>query len=72
MRILLCASPAKVLIVVRLLTTTLSDVEWVGGAVPVSRGFPLETCGNDGLGEKFTAACRELDPEMKRVTREVP
>jgi len=31
------------------LTTTLSHVEWVGGLVPVSPGFPLETCGNDGL-----------------------
>ena len=32
-----------------MLTTTLSHVEWVGGPVPISPGFPLEACGNDGL-----------------------
>jgi hypothetical protein len=45
-----------------LLTTTLSHVEWVGGPVPVSPGFPtvrephrpegnrgIEAFGNDGL-----------------------
>jgi hypothetical protein len=44
------------------LTTTLSPVEWVGGPVPVSPGFPpkdgsvrspvadpLKACGNDEL-----------------------
>jgi len=31
------------------LTTTLSYVEWVGGPVRVSHGFPLKACGNDGL-----------------------
>ena len=31
------------------LTTTLSHVEWVGGPFEVSPGFPLKTCGNDGL-----------------------
>jgi hypothetical protein len=47
-----------------LLTTTLSHVEWVGGPVPVSPGFPtvrephrpegnrgIEAFGNDGLQE---------------------
>ena len=32
-----------------MLTTTLSHVEWVGGLVPVSPGFPIEAFGNDGL-----------------------
>ena len=32
-----------------MLTTTLSHVEWVGGPVPVSPGFPIEAFGNDGL-----------------------
>jgi len=32
------------------LTTTLSHVEWVGGPVPDPPGFPLQACGNDGLG----------------------
>src|SRR5262245_57409181 len=32
-----------------ILTTTLSHVEWVGGPVRGSPGFPLKTCGNDGL-----------------------
>jgi hypothetical protein len=32
-----------------MLTTTLSHVEWVGGPARVSPGFPLKTCGNDGL-----------------------
>ena len=45
-----------------MLTTTLNQVEWVGGPVPVSHGFPtvrephrpegnrgIEAFGNDGL-----------------------
>ena len=31
------------------LTTTLSHVEWVGGPVSISPGFPIEAFGNDGL-----------------------
>jgi hypothetical protein len=31
------------------LTTTVSHVEWVGGPVPVSPGFPIKAFGNDGL-----------------------
>jgi hypothetical protein len=31
------------------LTTTLSHVEWVGGPVPISSGFPIEAFGNDRL-----------------------
>ena len=34
-----------------LLTTTLSHVEWVGGPVPDSPGFPIEAFGNDRLLE---------------------
>ena len=44
-------SPPNVLIVVStMLTTTLSHVEWVGGPVRISPGFPLKAYGNDGLG----------------------
>jgi hypothetical protein len=32
-----------------ILTTTLSQVEWVGGPVLVSPGFPIEATRNDGL-----------------------
>ena len=32
-----------------MLTMTLRHVEWVGGPVPVSPGFPIEAFGNDGL-----------------------
>ena len=32
-----------------MLTTTLSEVEWVGGPVPVSPGFPIDAFGNDKL-----------------------
>jgi hypothetical protein len=32
-----------------LLTTTLSHVEWVGGPVIASSGFPIQAFGNDGL-----------------------
>ncbi len=32
-----------------MLTTTLSQVEWVGGPVPASPGFPIKAFGNDGL-----------------------
>ena len=32
-----------------MLTATLSQVEWVGGPLRVSPGFPLKAYGNDGL-----------------------
>src|SRR4029434_8049770 len=36
----------------------------IGGPGPVSPGFPLEACGNDGLlfGSVCTASCAEPDP----------
>jgi hypothetical protein len=37
---------------------------FIGGPIPISPGFPLKACGNDGLqtGNWFDAAsCAELD-----------
>jgi hypothetical protein len=56
MRFFFYASPPKVFILgSTMLTTTLSDIEWVGGpgsdspvVSPVEP--PLKACGNDGLG----------------------
>jgi hypothetical protein len=48
-----------------MLTTTLSEVEWVVGPVPnIPPGFPLKACGNDGLreGSEFYAPTGEFNP----------
>jgi len=59
-----------------MLTTTLSQVEWVGGPVPNLPGFPLKACGNDGLqiaNNLGAASCGEIAlNEIKKQIRPDP
>ena len=46
-----------------MLTTTLSQVEWVGGPDPDSPGFPLKACGNDGPRIACRTKPRGMNPQ---------